>query len=94
MGWKNLNYLQTLLCDDAIHTTVNPDHTQPSAFKLSRFKNQVARHTTRFIDRMFVETFAAITKSPPAELKPDFDATDNLLPGNQEKTHHYSCYGN
>ena len=55
--------------------------TPAGASTESRYKKIALRHHQ--VDDVFVETFLALTPTPPTEITLDFDATDDPLHGNQ-----------
>ena len=92
-GWEDLNDHQTLRGDTAMQTAVGRDGTLASAATLCRLENKAARHTTRLMHRVFIETFINSFKTPPTELILDFDATDDRVHGDQEGASYHGYYG-
>jgi hypothetical protein len=92
-GWEDLNDHQSLRGDTALQTAVGRDDTLASAATLCRLENKAARHTTRLLHRVLVETFIKSFKEPPKELILDFDATDDRVHGNQEGAFYHGYYG-
>lgn len=62
-GWEDLNDHQSLRADTALQTAVGRDVTLASASTLCRLENQGARHTTRLMHRVLVETFVSVTSA-------------------------------
>lgn len=92
-GWEDLNDHQSLREDTALQTAVGRDDTLASASTLCRLENKAARHTTRLMHRVLVETFIKSFTTPPAELILDFDATDDRVHGGQEGAFYHGYYG-
>lgn len=92
-GWEDLNDHHALRRDSALQTAVGRDDTLASASTLCRLENRAARHTTRLIHRVFIETFIKSFKKPPQELILDFDATDDRVHGNQQGAFYHGYYG-
>jgi hypothetical protein len=92
-GWEDLNDHHTLRGDTALQTAVGRDDTLASAATLCRLENKAARHTTRLMHRVLVETFIKSFNEPPEELILDFDATDDRVHGAQEGAFYHGCYG-
>lgn len=93
-GWEDLNDHQRLRTDTALQTAVGREDELASASTLCRLENRAARHTTRLMHRVLVETFIQSFKSAPEELILDFDATDDAVHGNQEGRFFHGYYGN
>lgn len=83
LGYEDLNDQQTLRKDTAIQTAVGQDTILASPSTLCRFENRDDRRTTVLFHQSLVEKFVASFKSPPTELILDFDATDDIVHGNQ-----------
>lgn len=92
-GWEDLNDHQALRGDTALQTAVGRDDTLASASTLCRLENRAARHTTRLIHRVLIETFIKSFQEPPKELILDFDATDDRVHGSQEGAFYHGYYG-
>lgn len=93
-GWEDLNDHQSLRGDTALQSAVGRADRLASAATLCRLENRAARHTTRLMHRVLVETFIKSFKTPPEELVLDFDATDDRVHGNQEGAFFHGYYGN
>lgn len=92
-GWEDLNDHQTLRGDTALQTAVGREDTLASASTLCRLENKAARHTTRLMHRVLIDTFIRSFKTPPAELVLDFDATDDRVHGSQQGAFYHGYYG-
>lgn len=92
-GWEDLNDHQSLRGDTALQTAVGRDDKLASAATLCRLENKAARHTTRLMHRVLVDTFIKSFKTPPKELILDFDATDDRVHGGQEGAFYHGYYG-
>lgn len=93
-GYDDLNDHDTLRNDIAFQTAVNRDTTLGSASTLCRMENQADRQVAFACNRLFVEKFIESFKQPPKELILDFDATDDLIHGEQEKRFYHGYYQN
>jgi hypothetical protein len=91
-GWEDLNDHQRLRTDTALQTAVGREDELASASTLCRMENAAARHTTRLMHRVLIETFIKSFKSPPHELILDFDATDDPVHGDQEGRFFHGYY--
>ena len=83
LGYEDLNDQQTLRRDTAIQTAVEKDCDLASPPTLSRFENRGDRNTAIACHEIFFNQFVASQKEVPTELILDFDATDDLVHGNQ-----------
>jgi hypothetical protein len=61
---------------------------------LCRLENRVGREAAFLMNAAFVELFVRSHATPPEELVLDFDATDDLVHGNQEGRHRSGYYDN
>lgn len=93
-GYEDLNDHDTLRNDIAFQTAVNRSSVLSSASTLSRMENQTNRQVAFDINRLYVETFIESFKKTPKELILDFDATDDLTHGEQEKCFYHGYYKN
>jgi len=99
LGYEDLNDHQTLRDDPlfAILAGQRPDPDQPlaSPSTLCRFENSVRRESLARLSALFVAQFVASYDRPPKEIVLDFDATDDLVHGQQEGRFfhgYYDCY--
>jgi Transposase DDE domain group 1 len=92
-GYEDLNDHQTLRDDTILKALTdrklkrNQKEGDPlaSPSTLCRLENRVTRRDLARMANVLVEQFVASHDSPPEELVLDFDATDDLVHGNQEK---------
>jgi len=95
LGYEDLNDHDTLRNDVAIQTIVGSDTKLASSPTLCRFENAANRSVAWDIHKQMVETFiASYDKKIPEELILDFDATDDLIHGEQEGRYFHGYYGN
>ena len=94
LGYEDLNDQQTLRRDTAIQTAVETARDLASAPTLCRFENRGDRNTAVACHRIFFDQFVASQKEVPTELILDFDATDDLVHGNQARKFFNGYYGN
>jgi hypothetical protein len=83
LGYEDLNDHDQLRMDKAIQTAVNRDTPLASASTLCRLENAANRQLAVDINKCIVEQFIASFKKSPKELILDFDATNDLVHGNQ-----------
>ncbi len=94
LGYEDLNDLNTLRKDIAFQTAVNADSELASSPTLCRFENNATRQMIFDVHKIIVEQFINSHKKAPAELVLDFDATDDLIHGNQAGKFFHGYYGN
>ena len=94
LGYEDLIDQQTLRRDTAIQTAVETARDLASAPTLCRFENRGDRNTAAMCHRIFFDQFVASQKEVPTELILDFDATDDLVHGNQARKFFNGYYGN
>lgn len=94
LGYEDLNDHTTLRNDWAFQTGVNSDSVLASAPTLCRFENQTTRQIAVDIHKIMVDHFIASTKEVPDELTLDFDATDDLVHGEQVGRFFHGYYEN
>ena len=90
-GYEDLNDHDRLRDDLALQTAVGKDQAAASSPTLCRFENHADRAAAVVTQRVLVEQFIASFKKAPEELVLDFDATDDLVHGDQ-KGRHFSAY--
>ena len=83
LGYEDLNDQLTLRRDTAIQTAVETDSDLASPSTLCRFENRGDRNTAIACHKIFFDQFVASQKAVPTELILDFDATDDIVHGNQ-----------
>lgn len=94
LGYEDLNDQNTLRHDPALQVAVEKSDSLASSPTLCRFENRADKQTAWNIHQIMVDTFIASFKEAPKELVFDFDATDDLIHGNQEKSFFHGYYRN
>jgi len=94
LGYEDLNDQQTLRNDTAIQTAVEKDSSLASPPTLCRFENRGDRNTAILFHHVLVDKFIESFEEPPIELILDFDATDDIVHGNQVGRHFHGYYDN
>ncbi len=92
LGYEDLNDHNELRKDGALQTAVEKATELAISSTFSRLENAMDRESAAHMHNVMVEIFIASFKDKPEELVLDFDATDDLVHGNQEKRffHGYS----
>ena len=90
-GYEDLNDHTTMRDDLSMQTALERDNAAASSPTLCRFENRADRAAAVATHRVIVDHFIASFKEAPNELTLDFDATDDLVHGNQEGRH-FSAY--
>jgi hypothetical protein len=93
-GYEDLNDHDSLRGDLALQTALERDKPAASSPTLCRFENRADRQSAVAIHRTIIDQFIASFKQAPSELVLDFDATDDLVHGNQEGRHFSAYYNN
>jgi Transposase DDE domain group 1 len=93
-GYEDLNDHDQLRDDVALQTALDKLKPAASSPTLCRFENRADRAAAVATQRILVEQFIASFKRAPEELVLDFDATDDLVHGNQEGRHFSAYYDN
>ena len=93
LGYEDLNDHQHLRKDLAFQTAVDREETLAGGSTLCRFEQSANRKTMVEIHKVLVEQFINSYKEPPDKIILDFDATDNTVHGNQEKSAYNAYYG-
>ena len=93
-GYEDLNDHDRLRDDLALQTAVGKDQAGASSPTLCRFENRADRKTAVATQRILIDQFIASFKKAPEELVLDFDATDDLVHGNQDARHFSAYYDN
>jgi len=91
-GYEDLNDHDRLRDDLALQTAVGKVQAAASSPTLCRFESRADRAAAVATQRILVEQFIASFQRPPEELVLDFDATDDLVHGNQEGRHFSRYY--
>lgn len=94
LGYEDLNDHHTLRKDIAFQTAVNSDSEIASSPTLCRFENNATKQMIFDAHKIIVEQFINSHKKAPAELILDFDATDDLVHGNQSGKFFHGYYEN
>jgi hypothetical protein len=96
LGYEDLNDHQTLRSDPALQLAAgkDPDPAWPLASPptLCRLENRVDRKALVQIAEVLVDQFLASHLAPPEHLILDFDATDDLIHGQQEGRFFHGYY--
>jgi Transposase DDE domain group 1 len=96
LGYEDLNDHQTLRSDPALQIAADkdPDPALPLASPptLCRLENRVDRKALVEISEVLVDQFLASHLDPPEHLILDFDATDDLIHGKQERSFFHGYY--
>lgn len=92
MGYEDLNDHDALRGDLALQTAVESDRALASAPTLCRLENRADRETAKAISMVIVEKFIASFKEAPTRLVLDFDATDDLVYGQQHGRFFHGYY--
>lgn len=93
-GYDDGNDHDTLRHDIAFQTATNRTSTLASPPTLHRFEMLADRNFAISAHKAMVESFITSFDTPPKELVLDFDATDDLVHGNQEGKFYHGYYGN
>ena len=94
LGYEDLNDHSALRIDPAFQTSLSRDTPLASSSTLCRFENRSHRQEAIMVHHEIIQQFMASFNSPPKELILDFDATDDLIHGNQEGRYFHGYYGN
>ncbi len=92
LGYEDLNDHGTLRSDPAFQTFVERDSALAHPSTLCRFENRADREAAVGINKLFVEQFIAAYSEPPEEVILDFDATDDIVHGQQEGKFFHGYY--
>ena len=82
LGYEDLNDHDHLRHDSALQVAVNREGSLASSSTLCRLENQADRASAVALHQVLIEQFIASYSSPPEEI--GFDATDDLIHGEQE----------
>jgi hypothetical protein len=94
LGYEDLNDHDTLRKDIAIQTSVDQDKELASSPTLCRFENTADRAIAVAIHKIMIEQFIASHTTAPKKLVLDFDATDDLVHGDQVGKYYHGYYKN
>jgi hypothetical protein len=93
-GYEDLNDHDSLRTDPLFQTSVGSDKALASSSTLCRLENKADRKLALEIHKIIVEKFIESFPQPPKELILDFDATDDLVHGDQVGRFFHGYYGN
>lgn len=93
LGYEDLNDHQQLRHDIAFQTAAGSPATLSSPSTLCRFEQTSNRQAIVNLHDVLFEKFVNSFKKPPKRLILDFDATDNIVYGEQEKRFFHGYYG-
>jgi len=93
-GYEDCNDHNQLRHDIAFQTASDRVDILASSPTLNRFENIADRSFAFSCHKVMVENFISSHKMAPKELVLDFDATDDLVHGNQEGKFYHGYYGN
>lgn len=91
-GYEDVNDHDTLNKDYCFQTAVGREVNLASSSTLSRFENSITRQSLVNLSKQLVEQFIESHEDVPKELILDFDPTDHVLHGHQEKRHYHGYY--
>ena len=91
-GEEDLNDHDELRHDIALQTAVGCDRPLASPSTLCRFENGAHRQAAVEMNALLVDRFIASYAVPPKEIILDFDATDDVVHGNQEGRFFHGYY--
>ncbi len=92
LGYEDLNDHSSLRKDPLIQTVLGKDSALASPSTLCRFENSMGRDEAVAIHKVLVEQFVSSFPQPPDELVLDFDATDDVVHGQQEGRFFHGYY--
>ena len=92
LGYEDLNDHQALRLDLAIQTALGRTAVLASSSTLCRWENRADREAAGRIHEVIVEQFIASLKKAPKKLILDFDATDDVVHGQQEGRFFHGYY--
>lgn len=99
-GYEDLNDHDRLRLDPTLQTALDKRGTTAamqngaSSPTLCRFEARANRKAAVELHRVLIEQFIASFAEPPQELILDFDATDDLVHGEQDRRHFSAYYNN
>ena len=94
LGYEDLNDHQNLRLDPAIQTALGKATSLASPPTLCRFENRADRELAWSIHKVLIDKFIDSFDEAPEELILDFDATDDLVHGHQERRFYHGYYDN
>jgi len=94
LGYEDLNDHKTLRKDISLQVAVNATGDLASSPTLCRFENQATKQVAFDMHKAMIDQFIESRRETPEELILDFDATDDLVHGNQVGRFFHGYYGN
>ncbi len=98
LGYEDINDQQTLRDDPALQIASGKAAEEESPLAspptLCRLENRVDRKALVKMSKLFVDHFLDAHEEPPEEIVLDFDATDDLIHGQQEDRFYHGYYKN
>lgn len=94
LGYEDLNDHITLKEDIAFQTGIDQDNALASSSTLCRFENQATGKIAFDMHKVIIDQFISSFNNPPKKLILDFDATDDLIHGNQVGKFYHGYYKN
>jgi len=94
LGYEDLNDQTTLRKDIAFQVGVNSTDVLASSPTLCRFENKATKKMAFDIHKVMVDHFIESQTETPKELILDFDATDDIVHGNQVGRYFHGYYDN
>lgn len=93
LGYEDLNDQINLRNDTVLQTAIGQSKSLASPSTLCRFENSAERNVIFEVHKVLIEQFIGSFENPPEELILDFDATDDLVHGEQEGRYFHGYYG-
>lgn len=94
LGYEDLNDHNTLRNDVAFQTAANTEKQLASSPTLCRMEKKATKKIAVDIHKIMIDHFIESFDAPPKELILDFDATDDIVHGEQVGRHYHGYYGN
>jgi hypothetical protein len=92
LGYEDLNDHLALRHDPLLQTAVERDEVLASSSTLCRFENRAGRQAAVRISQELVEQFIASYRQAPKRVVLDFDATDDIVHGQQQGRFFHGYY--
>lgn len=92
LGYEDLNDHSALRKDTAFQTFAERDATLAHPSTLCRFENRTDRQTALMANMLMADQFIESHKKAPEEIILDFDATDDIVHGQQEGRFFHGFY--
>ena len=92
LGYEDLNDHSALQIDTAFQTFAERDATLAHPSTLCRFENRTDRQTALMANMLMADQFIESHKKAPEEIILDFDATDDIVHGQQEGRFFHGFY--